>query len=183
LDLSSKLEQIEVDFDKVLNGEDIDETLWAGHTVGFTCLGLYTGAKPKEEWKKIEIDYNVAVAKLLLAGGTERYHYLSGKGVVEEGKSTMIFSQIKGKAEAEMRDLGFSNFAALRPGLIYGRAEERKQYIFESAMNSFHSVFGSVGGCTCADIAKAFVWISLMDNPPQIVENQQIKDLAKDYDI
>jgi len=174
----AKLAQMEVDFEKL----DDNSPGWNGHDLGFTCIGLYTGAKPEDEWKHIEIDYNVQAAKLLKAGGTERFHYLSGQGVVEGGASSFLFSRVKGTAEAALRMIGFSNFATFRPGAIYGRPVERKMYVFEPIMNAISCWIGSVGGSTCDDIAKAMVLASLMDNPPTVVENAEIKQMSKQFE-
>eukprot|EP01125_Pyxidicula_operculata_P020416 TRINITY_DN7534_c0_g1_i2.p2 TRINITY_DN7534_c0_g1~~TRINITY_DN7534_c0_g1_i2.p2 ORF type:complete len:260 (+),score=60.07 TRINITY_DN7534_c0_g1_i2:64-843(+) len=181
--MKSKLTQIEFDFDSLndtSSSSDLSD-IWNGHTAGFTCLGLYTGVDEKE-WERIEYGYNVKIAQLLKDRGTERFHYLSGQSVVEGGDSMFAFARIKGKTELALKQIGFENFSTFRPGGIYERPVERQVYMFEPLLNSAMSIFGTVLGSTCDDIAKSMVLTSLMEEPSQIIENDQIKRLSAVYD-
>jgi len=180
--VTRKIRQVEVDFEKLMDDKDYDASLWKGHTHGFTCMGLYTGAEEKQ-WIRVEIDYNVKIASLLKAGGTQRYAYLSGQGVVEGGDSMFQFAKIKGKAEGDIRAVGFDYFSTFRPGGIYGRPAELQVYSYEPLMGHIQSVFGTVLGCSCDDIGKAMIFAALvMADPPKIIENSDIKKLSGKFD-
>lgn len=175
--LKAKLAQLVVpDFDKL----DDNAQGWNSHDLGFTCLGMYTGALPEDEWKRREVGYNHQAAKLLQKGGTQRLHYLSGQGSVEGGKSSLSFARVKGETESTLRSVGIP-FSSFRPGAVYGRPAELQQYFFEGAMNSLAAHIGTIGGSSCDDIAKAMIYTSLNPNPPPILENAQIKQLSKLY--
>ena len=84
------------------------------------CIGVYTGAVPDAEFRKITVDYTVAFADALHAKSPDAaFCFLSGEGADPTGKSRMSFARYKGEAENHLSGLGFGRLHIFRPGYIY----------------------------------------------------------------
>src|SRR4029077_6367618 len=71
-----------------------------GHDAAVYCLGVYTGAVPDEELRRITVDYAVEFARVLRASSPNAtFVFLSGSGAVPTGRSPMAFARYKGEAE------------------------------------------------------------------------------------
>jgi uncharacterized protein YbjT (DUF2867 family) len=88
--------------------------------VALFCIGVYTGAVPKEEFEKITVDYTIEFTKALLErSGPVSFCFLSGAGADRDEKSRMIFARSKGKAENFLLGQEFRSLHIIRPGYIY----------------------------------------------------------------
>ena len=98
---AAKVKFAVVDYDALVAdaaGSSIDT--FAGHDIGMSCLGLYTSdAKDEAHFRHVEITTNVATATAMVAGGVDRFAYLSGMGAKKGG--WMMFARVK--ADAEVR--------------------------------------------------------------------------------
>ena len=106
---------------EVLVVPDITQTPTIRCDFGFCCIGVYTGV-PEAKFREVEVGLNTKAAEAMKAGGARRCCYLSGAGVTGKG---MLFSRVKGAAEAALRGLGFESFACFRPPGIMDRPGRR----------------------------------------------------------
>ena len=91
-----------------------------GHDVALYCLGVYTGAVPDNELRRITVDVTGAFARALLRASPDTtFCFLSGQGADQTGTSRIAFARYKGMAETALLDLGFPRVAIFRPGYIY----------------------------------------------------------------
>jgi uncharacterized protein YbjT (DUF2867 family) len=91
------------------------------------CLGVYTGAVPDAEFRKITVDYTVKFARVLRASSPETaFSFLSGMGADQTGRIRVPFARYKGEAEKVLLGAGFPHLYIFRPAYIYP-VEPRKE--------------------------------------------------------
>ncbi len=119
--------EIVINFENLLSGsfnlnEEIDHV--------YLCLGkkLFTyelGYMPKrnrDTFKKIDFDYQLAIAKLAFQNGANSIAIVSAIGA-KEGSSNYYF-HIKGKLENAVREIGFKNVCIAQPGHLLGKRSD-----------------------------------------------------------
>src|ERR1700676_3447863 len=89
---------------EVLHQDFADCTALAGalsdQDAAVFCLGVYTGAVPDAEFRKITVDYTVEFARVLRAGSPNAtFAFLSGSGADPTGRSRLSFARYKVEAE------------------------------------------------------------------------------------
>jgi uncharacterized protein YbjT (DUF2867 family) len=171
----AKLRQATVDFSAV------DASVFAGHTLGFSALGLYTAdAKSEAHFRSVEVDCNVAAAAAMRAGGVRRYAYLSGMGVKQDG-GLVMFARVKGAAEKELQAAGFERATVVRPGTIIKRAGAVRPGLMYGLAERLTPAFMAVAA---QDLAKAMVASAIKDaaGEKEVWELKRIKAEARAYD-
>jgi uncharacterized protein YbjT (DUF2867 family) len=99
----------------------------SGQDAAVFCLGVYTGAVPDEEFRKITVDYTVEFARVLRASSPgAAFSFLSGSGADQTERSRMAFARYKGQAEKALLAAGFPRLYIFRPAYIYP-VEPRKE--------------------------------------------------------
>src|SRR5690349_11783854 len=92
----------------------------SGQDAALFCLGVYTGAVPDAEFRKITVDYTVEFARVLRASSPgAAFSFLSGSGADQTEQSRVAFAGHKGKAEKELLAAGFPRLYIFRPAYIY----------------------------------------------------------------
>ena len=109
---------VEVTVEDFAKLADLDPC-FADIDVAFYCIGVYTGAVPREEFRKITVDYTQRFTdSLMQASPDAKVCFLSGLGADRKEKSRMMFAKDKGAAEnylsAHVRHLH-----CFRPSYIY----------------------------------------------------------------
>src|SRR5579862_1814785 len=109
---------------EVLHPDFADCTALAGtlsdQNAAVFCLGVYTGAVPDAEFRKIAVDYTVEFARVLRASSPEAaFSFLSGMGADQTGRSRVPFARYKGEAEKALPGAGFPQLYIFRPAYIY----------------------------------------------------------------
>ena len=146
----------------------------------FYCLGVYTGAVPSDEFRKITVDYPVAFAKIL-------YHYspdaifclLSGAGADRSEKSRTMFARDKGAVENQLSAMGFRSFHAFRPGYIYPvepRKEPNLMYSISRRLYPLIRLFGKNASIKSTELAQAMFNVGMKGHDQEILENRDILD-------
>src|SRR5258707_11557517 len=99
----------------------------SGQDAALSCLGVYTGAVPDAEFRKITVDYTIEFARVLRASSPgAAFSFLSGSGADQTEQSRVAFARYKGKAEKELLAAGFPRLYIFRPAYIYP-VEPRKE--------------------------------------------------------
>src|SRR5579864_6910654 len=116
---------------EVLHQDFTDCTALAGalsdQNAAVFCLGVYTGAVPDAEFRKITVDYTVEFARVLRASSPDAaFSFLSGMGADQTGRSRVPFARYKGEAENALLGAGFPHLYVFRPAYIYP-VEPRKE--------------------------------------------------------
>ena len=92
----------------------------SGQEAAVFCLGVYTGAVPDAELRRITVDYTIEFARVLRASSpSATFAFLSGSGADPTGRSQMPFARYKGEAENALSAAGFPHMCIFRPAYIY----------------------------------------------------------------
>lgn len=151
--------------------------------VCFFCIGVYTGAVGREEFRKITVDYTKTFADMLRKQNAEtRFCFLSGAGADQSEKSKLMFAQDKGIAENYLIGLQFTGLHIFRPAYIYPVAKRKEPNLLYKVMRVLYKPFLSKiypnGGITSVDLAKVMTETGLKGNAKIIFENKDIRKAA-----
>ena len=115
-----KLNEHIIDFDK-------PETWgqWVTGDVLVSTLGTTLAkAKSKDNQYRIDFEYQYVTAQLAAKNGIASYVLVSSAGA--SSKSTIFYSQMKGKLEDSVSLLPFKTISVLRPGQLDGERTEKR---------------------------------------------------------
>jgi uncharacterized protein YbjT (DUF2867 family) len=116
--LSSKVEQHIVDFDRL---ENLPSSVRADHV--FCALGTtIKRAGSPEAFRKVDLEYPLALAKLTLQRGAEHFLVVSSLGA--DPSSRMLYGRVKGQMEQQLAAFPFRGITIFRPSLLLGDREE-----------------------------------------------------------
>jgi uncharacterized protein YbjT (DUF2867 family) len=170
----------------VPNMLDLSQTAhaFADQHVAFYCLGAYTGSLPKDEFRKVTVDYTVAFAKMLRAQSPQAaVCFLSGDGADRTEKSRMQFARDKGAAENALFAAGFPRVHSFRPGYIYPvtpRPEPNAMYrIMRALYKPVLSWAMANNSIPSTDLARAMVDVGFNGHALPILENRDIRSMNK----
>jgi nucleoside-diphosphate-sugar epimerase len=149
----------------------------------FYCLGVYTGKVPPLEFRKITVDYPLALAKILVetAPGL-RFCLLSGQGADRSEKSKLMFARDKGAIENKLSALEHLSFHAFRPGYIYPvvpRKEPNLGYSFSRWLYPVIRLLGKNLSITSIQLAQVMFTVGLNGNEKEILENKDMVVIAE----
>ena len=150
------------------------------------CLGVYTGAVPDEEFRKITVDYTVEFARVLRGTSpAAAFSFISGSGADPTGQSRYAFARYKGKAEKALIAAGFSRLYIFRPAYIYPvkpRNEPNRKYRLLRAIYPAFRVLFPNQVIRADDLAKAIVEVAVRGRSGReslVFENRDIRSMVK----
>ncbi|MES2005954.1 MAG: epimerase [Bacteroidota bacterium] len=149
----------------------------------FFCIGVYTGAVSRDEFRKITVEYTVAFAETLKRNSPEVvFCFLSGQGADSSEKSKVMFALDKGIAENALIKLNFKQLSIFRPGYIYPvtpRSEPNTMYRVMRILYKplISKIYPNIG-LSSEQLANAMVHIGFNGGDKIIYENKQIKAVA-----
>lgn len=161
-----------------LNYEDQSE-LFHGIDIAFYCLGAYTGTLPANEFRKVNVDYPLNLAKALHSKSSNAvFCLLSGQGADRSEKSKMQFARDKGVIENAISNLNFKAFYAFRPGYIYPTTKRKEPnffYVLFRFMYPLVKLLGNNLSITDVQLAKVMFTVGLNGYPKEILENKDMR--------
>jgi uncharacterized protein YbjT (DUF2867 family) len=173
-----KFAQVVVDFDRL---EEQAQSLIADDV--YVALGTtIKTAGSQEAFRRVDHDYPLAVARIALRRGAQRFLMVSALGA--DAQSRVFYNRVKGEVETDIRALGLAKVWFFRPSLLVGdRAESR---LGEQIGNAVGKVIAPllIGGLRryrpiAADaVAAAMVYAATRDVQPGVVESEEIARLA-----
>ena len=174
-----KVEIIKTDFsnleqykDKII-GEDC-----------FFCIGTTKKDTPdKDEYRRVEYNIPVDVAKIAKANSVESFYYVSSIGANPNSSSNYLKN--KGQVEEELKNLNFSKLAIIRPSLLIGNRKSFRlgEVIFTPVMNTL--TFFAFGGLkkykpiNIENVFKAILYISKNVSDKIVFESDELEKIAK----
>ena len=151
----------------------------------FYCVGVYTGAVPRDVFRKITVDYPVALGKAIYASSPgARFCLLSGQGADRSEKSRIMFAKDKGAAENQLAGMGFKSFHAFRPGYIYPvtkRKEPNFTYRLMRVLYPGVRLLGKKFSVKSTALAKAMFLTGMNGSELEIFENRDIVKLSGEF--
>lgn len=166
--------------DDFLDYSDIEE-VFQNIDVAFWCIGVYTGAVPRDEFRKITVDYTRAFAKMLKKHSPNAtFCFLSGAGADQTEKSRVMFAKDKGAAENLLKKLEFPQAYFFRPSYIFPvipRKEPNTSYVI---MRKLYPVLKYIFPSIRSDeLAKAMFVSGAKGASKMVLENSDIKGIIK----
>ena len=117
---TSKIEIINTDFKNLsnhkedINGDDC-----------FFCIGTTKKNTPdKDEYRRIEYDIPVEIAKIAKSNSINSFFYVSSG--FADSKSSSAYLKNKGQVEEELIKLNFSILGIMRPSFLVGNRKEKR---------------------------------------------------------
>ena len=117
---TSKIEIINTDFNNLsnhkedINGDDC-----------FFCIGTTKKNTPdKDEYRRIEYDIPVEIAKIAKSNSINSFFYVSSG--FANPKSSGAYLKNKGQVEEELIKLNFSTLGIMRPSFLLGNRKEKR---------------------------------------------------------
>ena len=115
-----KLQQVIVDFDR----SETFENHLNGDAV-FCCLGTTKQKTPnKDEYRKIDYEFPLALARHASKRGVRQYHLVSAMGANKH--SSIFYSRLKGELEEELKKIHFEKICIYQPSLLTGKRKEER---------------------------------------------------------
>src|SRR6266850_5980937 len=158
----------------------------SGQDAALFCLGVYTGAVPDAEFRKITVDYTIEFARVLRDSSPDAaFSFLSGNGADPTGRSRMAFARYKGEAEKALLAAGFPSVYIFRPAYIYP-VEPRKEPNFSyrllrTVYPAFRTLFPNQV-IRADDLARAMVDVVVRETGRRggsILENRDIRAMVE----
>lgn len=172
-----KLKEIIVkDFLKI----SVSDDYMKNQDVAYFCLGVYTGAAPRELFRQITVDYPLTFARAFRENNPDSvFCLLSGAGADQTEKSRMMFAKDKGAAENGLIALNFKAFYSFRPAYIYPvekRTEPNFSYRLMRALYPLIKLTGQNNSIESTQLARSMFQVGLHGAPKSILENKDIID-------
>ena len=160
--------------------------VFEGQDVALFCVGVYTGAVPDDEFRRITVDYTIAFARVLHERSPQAaFCFLSGAGADQTERSRMSFARYKGAAEKALLEFGFPRVHIFCPGYIYPvtpRHEPNLTYRITHLLYPLvRRVYPNIG-VRSDDLARAMVSAGLDGtgaHEAPVLENRDIRALAE----
>jgi len=119
-DLPKNVETLKIDFDTFV----IDGKLPPCINI-FICLGTtIKAAGSKDNFKKVDLDYNLSIAKKAKESGAKTLSLISSIGANSSSKN--FYLKTKGELEEAIQNLGFSTVNIFRPSFLVGERSEKR---------------------------------------------------------
>ncbi|CAN5305707.1 oxidoreductase [soil metagenome] len=135
--INEKLQQVVVDFDNLtasadaITGDDV-----------FCCLGTtIKKAKSKENFKKVDYQYPLEVAKIAHQNGAKQFLIVTAMGA--DKHSFIFYNEVKGLVERDLKSLHYDSLHIMQPSLLLGDREENRtgEKVGEAVMKTLDFVF------------------------------------------
>lgn len=172
-------EVIQEDF---LNYTEWEKLLTKIDTV-YYCVGVYTGTVDRATFRKITIDYPLALAKAIkMHAPKATFVLLSGQGADRKEKSPFAFALDKGIIENKLTRLLGKAFYSCRPGYIYPvtpRQEPAFSYVLSRKIYPLLKFLGKGFSITSEQLAFSLVKIGQEKPELNLFENKDLIDFLE----
>ena len=150
----------------------------------FFCIGTTKKDTPnKDEYRRVEYNIPVEVAKITKANSIKSFYYVSSIGANPNASSNYLKN--KGQVEGELKNLNFSKLAIIRPSLLIGNRKSFRlgEVIFTPVMNTLTLfAFGNLKKykpIKIQNVVKAILYISKNVVDKIVFESDELERIAK----
>jgi uncharacterized protein YbjT (DUF2867 family) len=115
-----KIRELVIDFEKIDQltfDEPVDDVFC---TLGTTMKQ----AGSRDNFKKVDFEYVVALANLGKQSGASKFLVISAMGA--DSKSAIFYNQVKGLTEEALINIGYDQLVIFRPSLLLGKRSEAR---------------------------------------------------------
>ena len=150
----------------------------------FFCIGTTKKDTPdKDEYRRIEYNIPVDVAKITKSNSVNSFFYISSIGANPNASSNYLKN--KGQVEEELKNLNFPKLVIIRPSLLVGNRKSFRlgEIIFTPIMNTISIfAFGSFKKykpIKIQNVVKAILYICKNNSKKIIFESDELEKIAK----
>lgn len=173
---SSKIVEHIINFDE-LDKFELDSKI--DHV--FCTLGTtIKKAKTKENFRKVDFDYVLALGKKAKQWNSEKLLMVSSLGA--NAKSAIFYNRVKGEIENALRQLNLLHLFIFRPSLLLGDRQEHRAgekttiNVYKFPAPVFVGPFKKYKGIKAGKVAKAMIHSALNNNELiKIIESDEIQ--------
>ena len=175
---TSKIEIINTDFNNLsnhkedINGDDC-----------FFCIGTTKKNTPdKDEYRRIEYDIPVEIAKIAKSNSINSFFYVSSG--FADSKSSSAYLKNKGQVEEELIKLNFSILGIMRPSFLVGNRKEKRPgeevgiFFFKIFSPFLLGPLKKLRPIQSEKVAKAMIKVANENLKKTIFESNEIAELA-----
>jgi uncharacterized protein YbjT (DUF2867 family) len=163
------------------------EAAFDNQDIALFCIGVYTGAVPDDEFRKITVDFAQTFGDTVRACSPEAVLcFLGGAGTDSKEKSRIAFARYKGMAENALLRMGFPRVHLFRPGYIYPvTPREEPNFllrVFRPLWPVLRRIYPDIGVAS-DDLARAMVHAGLHGtgaHTSPVLENRDIRALVEE---
>ena len=175
---TSKIEIINTDFNNLsnhkedINGDDC-----------FFCIGTTRKNTPdKDEYRRIEYDIPVEIAKIAKSNSINSFFYVSSG--FADPKSSSAYLKNKGQVEEELIKLNFSILGIMRPSFLVGNRKEKRPgeevgiFFFKIFSPLLLGPLKKMRPIQSEKVAKVMIKVANENPKKTIFESNEIAELA-----
>ena len=175
---TSKIEIINTDFNNLsnhkedINGDDC-----------FFCIGTTKKNTPdKDEYRRIEYDIPVEIAKIAKSNSINSFFYVSSG--FADSKSSSAYLKNKGQVEEELIKLNFSILGIMRPSFLVGNRKEKRPgeevgiFFFKIFSPLLLGPLKKMRPIQSEKVAKVMIKVASENLKKTIFESNEIAELA-----
>lgn len=174
-----KLKEVIIDDFLIL---DENASYFQSVDIVYYCLGVYTGAVDRDQFRRITVDYPETLARILSKKNPGiSFCLLSGAGADRGERSRFMFAKDKGTIENRLSNMGFKSFHAFRPAYIYPvtpRNEPNFSYKLTRLLYPLLKLFGANFSIKSTELAAAVFHVGINGCDLEILENKDILNVT-----
>ena len=173
-----KIEVIKTDFNNLQNHKD--------EITGddcFFCIGTTKQNAPdKDEYRRIEYNIPVEIAKIAKSNSIKSFLYVSSG--FADPKSSGVYLKNKGDVEEELKSLNFLKLGIMRPSFLIGDRKEKRIgeeigiFIFKLISPFFLGPLKKMKPINSEKVAKAMIKIANENLKKTILESDEIVEIS-----
>ena len=173
-----KIEVIKTDFNNLQNHKD--------EITGddcFFCIGTTKQNAPdKDEYRRIEYNIPVEIAKIAKSNSINSFVYVSSG--FADPKSSGVYLKNKGDVEQELKSLNFLKLGIMRPSFLIGDRKEKRIgekigiFIFKLISPFFLGPLKKMKPINSEKVAKAMIKIANENLKKTILESDEIVEIS-----
>ena len=174
--------RIEIIYDDFTNIDNLKNTIVGDDC--FFCIGTTKKDAPnKNEYRRIEYDIPVNIAKIAKLNSINSFYYVSSMGANSNVSNSYLRN--KGEVEDELAKLNFNKLAILKPSLLLGNrkkfrlGERIAQLIMTKLTFIFMGKMKKYKPIKAIDVVKAMINITKNDYKINFFESDKLLELSK----
>ena len=148
----------------------------------FFCIGTTKKNSPdKNEYKRIERDMPVEIAKIAKANSVNSFIYVSSG--FADPKNSGAYLRYKGEVEEELKKLNFTKLVIMRPSFLMGNRKEKRFgekigiFLFKLLSPLFLGPLRKMKPIHSEKVAKAMIKVANEDIQQNVFESNEIANL------
>tara|TARA_Y100001936_G_C15824320_1_gene533374 strand:- start:93 stop:749 length:657 start_codon:yes stop_codon:yes gene_type:complete len=150
----------------------------------FFCIGTTKQNSPdKNEYKRVERDMPVEIAKIAKANSVNSFIFVSSG--FADSKNSGAYLRYKGEVEEELKKLNFTKLTILRPSFLLGNRKEKRFFekigifLFKFFSPLFFGSLKKMKPIQSEKVAQAMIKLSNYDTTKIVFESNEIVEIIK----